>query len=149
MCLIHGSSKVQLMYGCCLQNAVPEPPVKAQGADFSYLTDLYHGEFPKVLIQLPMYNEDAHCDLIIQRCCKIKWPSHRILIQVRAQWCCHWKVGEHPAGKWLLQWADIRRCIASTCVACCLAGAGLLVPVMRCWSSHHLIVAFGVPVGLR
>jgi hypothetical protein len=35
-----------------------------------------------VLIQLPMYNEDAHCDLIIQRCCKIKWPSHRILIQV-------------------------------------------------------------------
>jgi hypothetical protein len=52
------------------------------GADYSYLTDLYNGEFPKVLIQLPMYNEDAHCDLIIQRCCKIKWPSHRILIQV-------------------------------------------------------------------
>jgi beta-mannan synthase len=52
------------------------------GSDFSYLTDLYNGEFPKVLIQLPMYNEDAHCDLIIQRCCKIKWPSHRILIQV-------------------------------------------------------------------
>jgi beta-mannan synthase len=51
-------------------------------ADYSYLTDLYNGEFPKVLIQLPMYNEDAHCDLIIQRCCKIKWPSHRILIQV-------------------------------------------------------------------
>jgi cellulose synthase/poly-beta-1,6-N-acetylglucosamine synthase-like glycosyltransferase len=37
-----------------------------------------------VLIQLPMYNEDAHCDLIIQRCCKIMWPSHRILIQVGA-----------------------------------------------------------------
>lgn len=37
----------------------------------------------QVLIQLPMYNEDAHCDLIIQRCCKVIWPSHRILIQVR------------------------------------------------------------------
>ncbi|GBF91855.1 glucomannan 4-beta-mannosyltransferase [Raphidocelis subcapitata] len=53
------------------------------GADrFSHLTDLYRGEFPKVMIQLPMYNEDAHCDLIIQRCCKVLWPSHRILIQV-------------------------------------------------------------------
>jgi hypothetical protein len=49
---------------------------------FSHLTDLYRGEFPKVMIQLPMYNEDAHCDLIIQRCCKVMWPSHRILIQV-------------------------------------------------------------------
>lgn len=57
--------------------------------DFSYLTDLYHGEYPKVLIQLPMYNEDAHCDLIIHRCCKIKWPSHRILIQVRLT-CWGW-----------------------------------------------------------
>lgn len=68
------------------QNTVPDIPVKSQAvpgsADYSFLTDLYHGEFPKVLIQLPMYNEDAHCDLIIQRCCKIKWPSHRLLIQV-------------------------------------------------------------------
>eukprot|EP00879_Flechtneria_rotunda_P007610 GHRR01007982.1.p1 GENE.GHRR01007982.1~~GHRR01007982.1.p1 ORF type:complete len:370 (+),score=108.52 GHRR01007982.1:430-1539(+) len=61
---------------------MPDSPVKAAGNDFSHLTDLYNGEFPKVLIQLPMYNEDAHCDLIIQRCCKIKWPSHRLLIQV-------------------------------------------------------------------
>jgi hypothetical protein len=61
---------------------MPESPVKPVANDYSYLTDLYHGEYPKVLIQLPMYNEDAHCDLIIQRCCKIKWPSHRILIQV-------------------------------------------------------------------
>jgi hypothetical protein len=64
---------------------MPESPVKPVANDFSYLTDLYHGEFPKVLIQLPMYNEDAHCDLIIHRCCKIKWPSHRILIQVRPE----------------------------------------------------------------
>lgn len=65
-----------------LQNGVPESPVKPVANDYSYLTDLYHGEYPKVLIQLPMYNEDAHCDLIVTRCCKIKWPSHRILIQV-------------------------------------------------------------------
>lgn len=81
--LIPALSLLTLCFCCCIvQNAVPEPPVKAPGTDFSYLTDLYHGEFPKVLIQLPMYNEDAHCDLIIQRCCKVKWPSHRILIQV-------------------------------------------------------------------
>ncbi len=67
------------------QNAAAlDVPIKAPVADFSHLTDLYDGEFPKVLIQLPMYNEDAHCDLIIQRCCKIKWPSHRLLIQVCA-----------------------------------------------------------------
>ena len=55
----------------------------APGADkFGHLIDLYHGEFPKVMIQLPMYNEDAHCDLIIHRCCKINWPAHRLLIQV-------------------------------------------------------------------
>jgi hypothetical protein len=61
-------------------------PLKPQGppgtAKYSHLTDLYRGEFPKVMIQLPMYNEDAHCELIIQRCCKVMWPSHRILIQV-------------------------------------------------------------------
>lgn len=70
------------MSPCVLQNGMPESPVKPVVNDYSYLTDLYHGEYPKVLIQLPMYNEDAHCDLIIHRCCKIKWPSHRILIQV-------------------------------------------------------------------
>jgi len=65
-----------------LQSIGSDGSVKAVGNDFSYLTDLYNGEFPKVVIQLPMYNEDAHCDLIIQRCCKVKWPSHRLLIQV-------------------------------------------------------------------
>jgi hypothetical protein len=75
---------------------MPDSPVKAHGNDFSYLTDLYHGEFPKVLVQLPMYNEDAHCDLIIHRCCKIKWPSHRILIQVRALASQHRGSGQCP-----------------------------------------------------
>ncbi|GBF96403.1 glycosyltransferase [Raphidocelis subcapitata] len=60
-----------------------KPNSAVPGEDrFSHLTDLYRGDFPKVMIQLPMYNEDAHCDLIIQRCCKVLWPSHRILIQV-------------------------------------------------------------------
>lgn len=72
----------------CVQNGMPDSPVKPVSNDYSYLTDLYHGEFPKVLIQLPMYNEDAHCDLIIHRCCKIKWPSHRILIQVGQPGVC-------------------------------------------------------------
>ncbi|GAX75300.1 hypothetical protein CEUSTIGMA_g2745.t1 [Chlamydomonas eustigma] len=38
--------------------------------------------WPKVLIQLPMYNEAAHCDLIVQRCCRIRWPLEKLLIQV-------------------------------------------------------------------
>ncbi len=38
-----------------------------------------------MIIQLPMYNEEAHADLIIYECCKIVWPSNRVLIQVRRQ----------------------------------------------------------------
>lgn len=37
---------------------------------------------PKVLIQLPMYNEESHCDLIIRRCCEIDYPHNKMLIQV-------------------------------------------------------------------
>jgi hypothetical protein len=70
----------------------------SSGRDWSHLTRLYEGEFPKVLIQLPMYNEDAHCDLIIERCCKIAWPNHRLLIQVGVWvWVWVW-VGGGGAG---------------------------------------------------
>lgn len=37
---------------------------------------------PKVLIQLPMFNEDAHCQMIVKHCCAINWPVDRMLIQV-------------------------------------------------------------------
>jgi hypothetical protein len=41
-----------------------------------------HDAFPKVMIQLPMYNEEAVCDVVIDNCCKIKWPRDRLIIQV-------------------------------------------------------------------
>ena len=37
---------------------------------------------PKVLVQLPMYNEEEHCDIIIKKCCEIEWPKERLHIQV-------------------------------------------------------------------
>eukprot|EP00198_Chlamydomonas_reinhardtii_P007183 XP_001696519.1 predicted protein [Chlamydomonas reinhardtii] len=37
---------------------------------------------PKVLVQLPMYNEEAHAAAIIQACCRIRYPRDRLLIQV-------------------------------------------------------------------
>ncbi|KXZ45791.1 hypothetical protein GPECTOR_50g585 [Gonium pectorale] len=37
---------------------------------------------PKVLIQLPMYNEEAHAAAIIDACCRINYPRDRLLIQV-------------------------------------------------------------------
>ncbi|PNH03644.1 putative xyloglucan glycosyltransferase 6 [Tetrabaena socialis] len=40
------------------------------------------GKAPKVLIQLPMYNEEAHAAAIINACCRIKYPRDRLLIQV-------------------------------------------------------------------
>ena len=39
-------------------------------------------QYPKCLIQIPMYNEETFCELIIERCCKVKWPADRLLIQV-------------------------------------------------------------------
>jgi hypothetical protein len=36
-----------------------------------------------VLLQLPMYNEEAHCEVVIERACNIIWPRDRIIIQVR------------------------------------------------------------------
>jgi hypothetical protein len=81
------------------RGTAPSDPVKPSGvpgaSKYGHLTDLYRGEFPKVMIQLPMYNEDAHCDLIIQRCCKVMWPSHRILIQVGACFANHIQRGAH------------------------------------------------------
>jgi cellulose synthase/poly-beta-1,6-N-acetylglucosamine synthase-like glycosyltransferase len=38
--------------------------------------------YPKVIIQLPMYNEEACCDVIVQHCCRIQWPHDKLLIQV-------------------------------------------------------------------
>jgi hypothetical protein len=40
--------------------------------------------WPKVLIQLPMYNEENCCDLIIERICRVLYPRDRLLIQVSA-----------------------------------------------------------------
>jgi len=41
--------------------------------------------FPMVLVQLPMYNEEAHCEVVIERACNMVWPRHRVVIQVRMQ----------------------------------------------------------------
>jgi hypothetical protein len=30
-----------------------------------------------------MYNEEAHCEVVIERACNIIWPRDRIIIQVR------------------------------------------------------------------
>ncbi len=36
-----------------------------------------------MVIQLPMYNEEAHAAAIIEACCRINYPRDRLLIQVR------------------------------------------------------------------
>lgn len=38
--------------------------------------------YPKVLIQLPQYNEEVYGPMILRKCCKITWPKERLLIQV-------------------------------------------------------------------
>lgn len=38
--------------------------------------------YPLVLVQLPMYNEEAHCEVVIERACRMEWPKDRVIIQV-------------------------------------------------------------------
>lgn len=56
-----------------------------------------YGYFPLVLVQLPMYNEEAHCEVVIERACNMVWPRHRVLIQVRVhQSCLRWQLLMKP-----------------------------------------------------
>jgi hypothetical protein len=36
-------------------------------------------------LQLPMYNEDVHCERVIRCACNIAWPRDKLLIQVREE----------------------------------------------------------------
>eukprot|EP01025_Chloroclados_australasicus_P030089 TRINITY_DN3014_c0_g1_i1.p1 TRINITY_DN3014_c0_g1~~TRINITY_DN3014_c0_g1_i1.p1 ORF type:complete len:518 (-),score=40.54 TRINITY_DN3014_c0_g1_i1:1280-2833(-) len=39
-------------------------------------------QFPKVAVQLPMFNERAVCQSIIEHACKLEWPRDRFCVQV-------------------------------------------------------------------
>ena len=40
-------------------------------------------QYPKVAVQLPMFNERAVCQSIIDHCCSLVWPAGRLTVQVR------------------------------------------------------------------
>ena len=40
------------------------------------------GAYPKVVVQLPMFNERAVCQQIIDCCCELQWPDAKIYVQV-------------------------------------------------------------------
>ncbi len=51
---------------------------------------VYEGHlFPKVAVQLPMFNERAVCQAIIDSACEMVWPRSRFTVQVRAQSSLH------------------------------------------------------------
>eukprot|EP01038_Epipyxis_sp_PR26KG_P010111 gene10111-13589_t len=43
---------------------------------------LKHDLYSKVVVQLPMFNEEAYCKQIIRNACAIDWPKDKLLIQV-------------------------------------------------------------------
>lgn len=43
--------------------------------------------YPKVAVQLPMFNERAVCQAIIDSACEMNWPYHRLKVQVMLQSC--------------------------------------------------------------
>ena len=38
--------------------------------------------FPKIAVQLPMFNERAVCQAIIDSACEMHWPWHKLRVQV-------------------------------------------------------------------
>ncbi|CAI5929356.1 unnamed protein product [Closterium sp. NIES-64] len=38
--------------------------------------------FPKVVVQIPMFNEKEVCEQVIDSCCKLIWPRSRLYIQI-------------------------------------------------------------------
>lgn len=46
--------------------------------------------YPRVAVQLPMFNERAVCQAIIDSACELSWPKNRIKVQVgqTIQSCC-------------------------------------------------------------
>lgn len=54
--------------------------------DFAPLPDDIQAQadqFPMVAIQLPMFNERAVCQAIIDCACEVRWPRSRLIVQVR------------------------------------------------------------------
>ena len=43
----------------------------------------YALHYPKIAVQLPMFNERAVCQAIIDAACELQWPAQRLKIQVR------------------------------------------------------------------
>ena len=38
--------------------------------------------FPRIAVQLPMFNERAVCQAIIDSACEMHWPWHKLRVQV-------------------------------------------------------------------
>lgn len=46
--------------------------------------------YPQVAVQLPMFNERAVCQSVIDHCCAMRWPRERMHVQVSCMgpaWC--------------------------------------------------------------
>jgi hypothetical protein len=70
-----------------------------------------------VLLQLPMYNEEAHCEVVIERACNIIWPRERIIIQVRWQQKHNFQTSIEVACKGCKGFCFLELC--SPAVPCC------------------------------
>ena len=51
--------------------------------------------YPRVAVQLPMFNERAVCQAIIDSACELNWPRERFKVQVGLVWLCN------KGGAWL------------------------------------------------
>jgi len=56
------------------------PTASTEGVHPSLVSQ--YTSYPLVLIQVPMYNEDAHCEAVVERVCQMAWPRNRVLFQI-------------------------------------------------------------------
>ncbi len=45
----------------------------------------FSSAYPRVAVQLPMFNEKAVCQAIIDSACELAWPRERFCVQARSR----------------------------------------------------------------
>lgn len=64
--------------------------------------------YPLVAVQLPMFNERAVCQAVIDHSCAMRWPRERLLVQVSGMRCACWRscCNTESMGMWGC-WCDV------------------------------------------
>ena len=102
------------------------PPIKKKQATLSHLPSLFLSSLLfllllftlksnaiQVAVQLPMFNERAVCQAIIDSACEMAWPRERFCVQVRRDSFFDGSDFSSCAGRWSTLFCDVSACLTS------------------------------------